>query len=239
MTTPGTASDILVIDTSMAACNVAVYAPELAAGHGETRPMPRGQSEELVPMVNDVLNRAGRNFADIGAVVVTVGPGAFTGVRIALSAARAFGLTIGCPVLGVLSTKAIAQTVVAINAVRPDEKIMTLLDTKRGDFYAQFFTNDGADITGPMVIARDDLAAEIATHAPVVVAGDCAAFVAGVNGVRVGDVVFADPNVVARMGAAQFAAGGVGAFLPPDPVYLRGAEVSQSKKKHRTIAENQ
>lgn len=223
----------------MAACNVAVFDTASMTGSVRAEPMARGQSEDLVPMINDVLAAADRSYDDVGLIVVTVGPGAFTGVRIALSAARAFGLTLNCPVVGVLSTDALAQTLIARGTVDHDETIMVLMDTKRGDYYTQLFSSDGAPLTEPSVTKRDELVALIGDHS-VVVIGDCPNVAATLNGARVDDaVVFADMDYMARVAATRWGNGGAGAFLLPEPVYLRGAEVSQSKKIGRTIAENQ
>ncbi|AEP09261.1 tRNA (adenosine(37)-N6)-threonylcarbamoyltransferase complex dimerization subunit type 1 TsaB [Micavibrio aeruginosavorus] len=230
---------ILAIDTSMAACNVAVFDTISMAGTSRAEPMARGQSEDLVPMINDVLSMAERSYNDVGLIVVTVGPGAFTGVRIALSAARAFGLTLNCPVVGVLSTDALAQTLIARGDVHDGETIMALMDTKRGDYYAQLFTAEGAALTEPLVMKRDELPDLIAEHS-VVVVGDCQHIAATLNGARVAsEIVFPDMDRMARVAAIRWARGGAEAFLSPEPVYLRGAEVSQPKKKGRTIADNQ
>lgn len=86
----------LAIDTSMRACAVAV-----SAEHWAREAMQRGQAERLVPMVAEVLGRAGLAFGDLARVVVTVGPGSFTGIRVGLATARGLGLALGVPVLGV------------------------------------------------------------------------------------------------------------------------------------------
>ncbi len=94
---------ILVIETATAACSAALVADGavVAAAH---EVVGRGQAERLVPMISELIGEGGR--AD--AVLVDCGPGSFTGVRVGLAAARAFGLGWGVPVSGFSSLALLA-----------------------------------------------------------------------------------------------------------------------------------
>lgn len=84
----------LVIDTATRACSVALYDDDhVVASHYEV--IGRGHAERLLPLVA-VLPERGR--AD--QVVVNVGPGSFTGIRVGVAAARALGLAWNVPVSG-------------------------------------------------------------------------------------------------------------------------------------------
>jgi tRNA threonylcarbamoyladenosine biosynthesis protein TsaB len=100
---------ILSLDTSMAACSVAVIdtgsVPPLAEAF---RAMERGHAEALAPMVAEVMQASGLEFRDLDRIAVTIGPGTFTGVRIGLSFARGAGLACGVPVIGIDSLSAIS-----------------------------------------------------------------------------------------------------------------------------------
>jgi tRNA threonylcarbamoyl adenosine modification protein YeaZ len=63
--------------------------------------MARGQAERLIPMVEAVMARAGIGWGDLGGIGVGTGPGNFTGVRIAVAAARGMALARGLPAAGV------------------------------------------------------------------------------------------------------------------------------------------
>ena len=139
---------ILAFDTAMGGCSVAVWNAETGDSVSETRRMTRGQSEILVPMVQDILARAGRKFSDLGLIATTIGPGAFTGLRIGLSTARSFGLALDVPVAGVLTTEAIAR--MAQEKTNSANKIVVIIETKREDFYVQ----DGSD--EPVAMSGND-----------------------------------------------------------------------------------
>ena len=85
---------ILVIDSATEACSVALFdGGTLVDGAYEV--IGRGHAERLVPMIAELPDKG---HAD--RVVVSLGPGSFTGVRIGLAAARALGLAWKAEVLG-------------------------------------------------------------------------------------------------------------------------------------------
>ncbi|MCQ4624115.1 tRNA (adenosine(37)-N6)-threonylcarbamoyltransferase complex dimerization subunit type 1 TsaB [Corynebacterium sp. CCUG 69979] len=68
----------------------------------------RAHNELLVPTVMELLSQAGLEFSDLDAVVVGCGPGPFTGLRVGMSTASAFGQALGIPVHGVCTHDAVA-----------------------------------------------------------------------------------------------------------------------------------
>jgi len=79
---------LLAFDTSSAACTVALFEDDGACVASRDEQIGRGHAERLVPMIDEVL--AGRKASHI---LVGVGPGSFTGIRVAIAAAH--GLAIG------------------------------------------------------------------------------------------------------------------------------------------------
>lgn len=231
MTCDPSAMTVLAFDTAMSGCSAAVRGPGGCAS--ETVPMERGQSEALMPMIKRVMEKAGARFDELDAVGVTRGPGAFTGLRIGIAAARALGLALDIPVVGLTTLEVLARQCVEGGALSGSGKrLWVLVETRREDFYCQRFDPAGVPETEPQALDALSLAALLA--ADDVLAGDA---VARFTGTQAGaswaaaDCVLPDPALMAAMAAER--AGSSGASS--EPLYLRGADVSQSKRKPREI----
>ena len=92
-----TARKILAFDTSGPHVTAGLF------GYGEPiyEDMARGQAERLIPMCEETLMRAKLDWQNLDAIAVGIGPGNFTGIRIAVSAARGLALSLGIPAVGV------------------------------------------------------------------------------------------------------------------------------------------
>ncbi len=96
---------ILAFDTSAAWCAAAlIRGPRIIASRSEA--MSRGQGERLMPMLQEMLDRANAAWRDLCALGVGTGPGNFTGIRIAVSAARGLALGLDIPAVGVTGCEA-------------------------------------------------------------------------------------------------------------------------------------
>ncbi|MGR3622795.1 tRNA (adenosine(37)-N6)-threonylcarbamoyltransferase complex dimerization subunit type 1 TsaB [Pseudophaeobacter sp.] len=110
---------VLGFDTSAAHCAAALLrGDQLLAERFEER--ARGQAERLIPMLEEILSEAGHRWSDLEALGVGVGPGNFTGIRIAVSAARGLALGLGVPAVGVsgFDARKTADQLTAIPAPR-------------------------------------------------------------------------------------------------------------------------
>lgn len=140
---------ILAIDTALDACAAAVLdtdANRLLAD--EQIAMQRGHAEALMPLLARVMRSSGIGFADLDRIVVTTGPGSFTGLRVGLSAARGIGLAAGKPVVGVTTLSAYAAPLVN---ERDDTPILSAIDARHDHVYYQIVGGNGLAIVRPRV----------------------------------------------------------------------------------------
>jgi tRNA threonylcarbamoyladenosine biosynthesis protein TsaB len=96
----------LALDTALNACAVAVAADGVVLAE-RCEVMNRGQAERLAPMVAEAMAAADMPFAALDRIIVTTGPGSFTGVRIGLAFARSLAVALGRPCLGVSTLEAL------------------------------------------------------------------------------------------------------------------------------------
>lgn len=230
---------LLALDTATAACSVALW-HDGAVPARRFRAMLRGHAQALMPMVNAVLAEAGCGFGDLDAVAVTVGPGAFTGLRIGLAAARGMALAAGLPLIGVTTLEAVAHG--ASSARTGGANLLVALDSKRDDIYVQPFDVDLAPLAPPAALMPAAIAAALAGSVPpgpLGLAGDAAdRALAAIsdNPAYQATVLSAPPlpdaAVVARLAAARLGVG-TGSGEPsaaPLPLYLRPAVVRPSRR---------
>ena len=100
---------ILAFDTTTSACTAAVCDGDTVVAERSVA-LERGHAEILLPMIEGVLADGSIGYRDLTGIAVTRGPGAFTGIRIGLAAARGLGLATGLPVAGVTTLEALALT---------------------------------------------------------------------------------------------------------------------------------
>jgi len=132
---------ILGIDTSSKFLNIALSEDESIIKE-ESYLLERAHAVELVPRVKELLKKTGTPVNKIGAFVVGIGPGSFTGMRIGVSAVKGFGIASGKPCIGVSSMDAIA-----CNTAGRGVDIIPVIDAKRGQVYAAIYRRNGKNIT--------------------------------------------------------------------------------------------
>lgn len=128
--------NLLAIETATECCSVALVAGARLYERSELA--PRRHAELLLPMCEEVLAEAGIARRDLDALAVGRGPGAFTGVRLAVSAAQGIALALGIPVVPVSSLAALAMQA-------PDNggDVLAVIDARMGEVYAGVFRRSG------------------------------------------------------------------------------------------------
>ena len=146
---------ILAIDTATPAVTAAIVSldgVEVLAGRVTID--ARAHAEQLTPNVLGALADAGRSVNDLGAVVVGCGPGPFTGLRVGMASAAAYGHALGIPVYGVCSLDAIG-----IETAATSGEVLVVTDARRREVYWARY-RDGVRIDGPAVDAPADVPAD-------------------------------------------------------------------------------
>ena len=150
---------LLAIDTSAnasAALLDATNAHDVRVVDSFTSTFSNDHSEVLAPAVEGLLKNAGIEGAGLAGIVVGVGPGPFTGLRVGLATARTLGFVWNIPVHGVMSLDAIALEAVA---GAPETEFVVAIDARRKELYWARYTSTGQLLEGPHVTVAEEIPA--------------------------------------------------------------------------------
>ena len=183
-------------------------------------------ARDMLVAIKGACERAGWQPRGIDAVAVSIGPGSFTGLRIAVTLAKFVAWDTGATIAAVPSLRALAE-----NAPADCERMACILDAKRGGLYASVFERreGGLDETfGPALIQPADLARRL----------DRPAFILGRGIPKAAEALAAfdlapetlwdvRPATVARLGYAMCERGEFADPLRLEPVYVRRPEAEE------------
>lgn len=139
---------ILAIDTSTAACSAALFDENGGCIAQSDELIGRGHSERLVPMLDAML--AGRVASH---VLVGVGPGSFTGIRVGIAAAHGLAIGWGCGLSGMSSLALLAA------AAGSKSEVAAAVDGGHGELFVQSFDGATRVPTGELMNLPPDAAA--------------------------------------------------------------------------------
>src|ERR1700733_4635156 len=141
---------VLAIDTALAACSAAVLdTDDGGIVASESLPMTRGHAEALMPLLARLMQDANMAFRDIDRVVVTTGPGSFTGLRVGIAAARGIALAAGKPAVGLSTLSAYAAPHLAEDETVP---VLAAIDARHEHVYLQVFAAGGRSADAPRLV---------------------------------------------------------------------------------------
>jgi tRNA threonylcarbamoyladenosine biosynthesis protein TsaB len=126
---------LLAIDTATERCSVALR----VAGQTIERSieLPRGHADLVLPMVDEVLREGGLQLRDLDGIAYGRGPGAFTGVRIAVGVVQGLAFGADLPTVGISNLAAVAQQVAG-----ESDRILVCMDARMEQVYWSAFARE-------------------------------------------------------------------------------------------------
>jgi tRNA threonylcarbamoyl adenosine modification protein YeaZ len=146
---------LLALDTATPAVTVALHDGESVVA-SSSQVDARRHGELLLPAVDRVLAEAGRKLDAVTGIVVGVGPGPYTGLRVGLMTADTFGLVLGVPVYGLCTLDALAY------ASCIEGPFVAATDARRKEVYWARYADRRTRITEPAVDRPADIADQVA-----------------------------------------------------------------------------
>ena len=148
---------ILAIDSAVGGCQVLLWRGQddesgCCLGYYACPHAP-DQATTLPLVIADLINTEKNLHLDH--IVVTIGPGSFTGIRIGLAAARGLGLALDIPVIGISSLTALA---LSIRLIDPEEIVIAVIPASQDRLFAQAFGGDRAPLwPEPSLTTADEI----------------------------------------------------------------------------------
>ena len=129
---------ILALDASTPVTTVALARENGREVLAEVFVTARGASETLLPAIHAALDLAGEDLGSVGRVLAGVGPGTFTGIRIAAATARALAAGTGTSL-----SKNSTLDALAAPALSCSGDVLAVLDARRGQVFARRYSEAG------------------------------------------------------------------------------------------------
>lgn len=226
---------LLAIETATPGSSVALVEERDSVAYA-ARVDRTGHSQFLVPAIDFCCDQAGWSPAELEGIVVDVGPGLYTGIRVGLATAQGLAATLGVPVVGVSALDALA-----LDAATGRRHIWAVIDVRRGEFAVASYrpvpggvVRDGA----PELVDPDGLRARLESDTgDSLVVGDVPALpestLRGLHRVKTGRPRYPSARALAEIGAGRL---GRDEAPHPDeirPLYLREPDVNINWDKLR------
>ncbi|HAY23083.1 tRNA (adenosine(37)-N6)-threonylcarbamoyltransferase complex dimerization subunit type 1 TsaB [Desulfobacca acetoxidans] len=189
---------------------------------------PASYLNRLLPGIDRLLQDAGRSIQEVKLIVVSRGPGNFTGLRLGLSAAKGLALVLGCPVIAVNTLD-----VLAANFPFASLPVCTVIDAKKHEVYAGIYCQGGGglNLAGDYLLLSPAALAERITE-PTLITGPGLERYGVLWQELLGNLAILPPPelryiraaVLARLGLQQYDAGLIPNLEKLTPFYLRPAD---------------
>lgn len=126
---------ILAIDTSSSICSVAILEDDKLIDKNELND-GKTHSENLMPLLDELLKRNSIDIKNIDLISCCVGPGSFTGIRIGVASIKPIAEVLNIKIASVMSLEALARN------VEGKETIVSLIDARNNQVYCGIFDKE-------------------------------------------------------------------------------------------------
>jgi len=159
---------ILAIETSSRRGSVALLEDERLIDSLEHE-QPNSHAEQLLPLLERLLAKAGWPKSSLDRLGVGVGPGSFTGLRVGIALAEGLSVGLDRPLIGVGSLWAMAFAALSEGGAGP---CCALLDARRDELFAAVYDRQNQELCAPAAVPIQDLPAFLSAQAVATVVGE-------------------------------------------------------------------
>lgn len=217
----------LGIETATTVCGVALHRDRMTP-IVRLLDIPNVHSEQLVPLIDDVMQQSGLGINQLDAIAVSIGPGSFTGLRIGLSVAKGLSFASDIPLIPVPTLQALAFNLVGPGSNFSGREILSLLDAHREEAYWAIYRTTAdrevEECKHAIIASYGEIAEWIQNHPNISIVGDAQKLMSTMEGPRhrwLRDFSRCNPVSVVTIGVQRYRAGERADRSSLEPYYLR------------------
>ena len=220
---------ILSVDTTSSVCSVSILEDENIIDEN-ILDNGRTHSENLMPILDELLKRNNMDISEIELISVCVGPGSFTGIRIGISTIKAIAEVLGVKVASVTSLETLSRNEIATEGT----VLVPLIDARNNQVYASVFDNNYNQIEENMADDINEVIKNIKKYDKIIFIGDGAILHKDILSKNFANAVFSNNNkqYSSRTGICGYHKMMCGNFYNADtiaPIYLRKSQAERMK----------
>ena len=235
---------LAAIESSGLVASVAFMTEDKLIGEYTTN-FKKTHSQTLLPMFDEVVRMTGIRLEDLDAIVVSGGPGSFTGLRIGAATAKGLGLAMNKPLIHIPTLEGLAYNLCGTDAI-----VCPIMDARRGQVYTgiyEFCGNELVVLEDQMAISIEELGDHLKKYDKrIIFLGDgVPVFRARLTDeilaeeIKAGrDIQFAPANMnrqraasVGTLGLRYYAAGKTETAMEHEPDYLRLSQAERERQE--------
>lgn len=232
--------NILAIETATEACSVAVYRDGEISHRYELA--PRKHTQLILPMMDEVLAEADLDRSELDAIAFGRGPGAFTGLRIAVGIAQGLSLALEKPLIGISTMAAMAQQVLETEGTG-ELSLLAAIDARMDEVYWGRYQSEEGEVVlqGEEQVSVPELLMQDHSLDSVVFGSGWEAYHAKVLAEPPPWVkkfvpdVFPNAYYIAKLAASAYQRGELLDAADAEPVYLRNNVAKKKGEQGKSV----
>ena len=219
---------ILAVDTSSEICGVSILEDDKliddnSLNNGMTH------SENLMPLISEILERNNLKLSDIELIVCTVGPGSFTGIRIGVATIKALAEVNNTKIVEITSLELLAGN------IKNAEIKVSIIDARNDQVYCGIFDKDNNLIEDMIADSIDNTIQKLKKYNNIVCVGNGAVKYKGLLKSQISSIEFCEENIqkaeiAGKIGYAKYLQKYLKNADEILPIYLRKSQAERMKK---------